>query len=133
MRDGQRYRAEQGIPWPIAIDDLSGTTHQVYGGMADPTYLIDANGRVAFYNMWTHVPTLYCAVRELAHQGGVDTVLGRDRSHHAFRAGDDRRMACDPAWADAKLCPSGDRGTGHGRQSVARLSAAEPVGARHAA
>lgn len=83
MRDGERYREEEQILWTIVIDDLRGTTHQVYGNMSDPTYLIDRDGRVAFYNMWTHVPTLYRAIRALMRQGGSGVALnGIDRGMH---------------------------------------------------
>ena len=74
MRDGERYQHDDAIPYPVLVDDLPGTVHQVYGGLADPTYLIDADGRVAFYNMWTHGPTLYRAVEALLAQGGRGVV-----------------------------------------------------------
>jgi hypothetical protein len=73
--DAQRYQREEDIPWTILIDDLEGTTHQLYGGLADPTYLIDADGRVAFYNMWTHAPTLHKAIATLFQQDGRGIVM----------------------------------------------------------
>lgn len=76
MRDGERYLVEEGIPWPVLVDDLAGTVHQVYGGLADPTYLIDADGRVAFYNMWTHAPTLHRSLTQLFRQGERGVVNG---------------------------------------------------------
>ncbi len=53
--------------------------------MADPTYLIDADGRVAFYNMWTHAPTLRQALDDLLTQSGRGVVAvagGLDRAPH---------------------------------------------------
>ena len=44
--------------------------------MADPTYLIDADGRVSFYNMWTHAPTLFGAIEDLLNKGGRGIVKG---------------------------------------------------------
>ena len=76
MGDAVRYQRDEGIPWPVLVDDLEGTTHQVYGGLADPTYLIDADGRVAYYDMWTHAPTLFEAIEALLAQGGRGTVEG---------------------------------------------------------
>jgi hypothetical protein len=67
------------------VDDLAGTVHQGYGSMADPTYLIDADGRVAFYNMWTHAPTLRRALDDLLARGGRGVVAvagGLDRAPH---------------------------------------------------
>ena len=76
MGDAERYRREDGIAWPVLVDDLEGSTHQVYGGLADPTYLIDIDGRVAFYNMWTHAPTLHEALEELLEQEWRGEVKG---------------------------------------------------------
>ncbi len=83
MNDGERYKQDDGIPYPVLVDDLQGTVHQVYGGLADPTYLIDADGRASFYNMWTHAPTLHEAIEELFGQGGRGVVKGgTDRIPH---------------------------------------------------
>ncbi|MDQ3687977.1 MAG: hypothetical protein M3430_20565, partial [Acidobacteriota bacterium] len=76
MRDAEKFKQEDSIPYTVLVDDLSGTTHQVYGGLADPTYLIDAEGLVSFYNMWTHAPTLYEAIEELIEHGGRGVVKG---------------------------------------------------------
>ncbi|MBA3357033.1 MAG: hypothetical protein H0U18_14060 [Pyrinomonadaceae bacterium] len=76
MQDAERYQREDGIAWTVLVDDLEGTTHQVYGGLADPTYLIGTDGRVAFYNMWTHAPTLHEALEELQKQGWRGEVKG---------------------------------------------------------
>jgi hypothetical protein len=75
-RDARRHVEENGIPWTVAIDDLAGTAHQTYGGLTDPTFLIDAEGRVAYYSMWTHAPTLWRAAQALEAQGGRGVVLG---------------------------------------------------------
>ena len=83
MNDGRRYKEDDGVPYTVLVDDLVGTVHQVYGGLADPTYLIDADGRVSFYNMWTHAPTLHEAIEELFAQGGRGVVKGgTDRIPH---------------------------------------------------
>ena len=74
--DARRYQEEDGIAWSVLVDDLPGSVHQVYGCLADPTYLIDADGRVAYYNMWTHAPTLHRAIQALMQNGGRGTVLG---------------------------------------------------------
>jgi hypothetical protein len=76
MHDARRFQEEEGIPWPVLVDDLEGTVHQVYSGLADPTFLVDADGRVAYYNMWTYAPGLYVAIEELLAQGGRGVVHG---------------------------------------------------------
>jgi hypothetical protein len=87
MRDAEAYQREFGIEWPVLVDDLGGTTHQVYGGLADPTYLIDRDGRVAFYVMWTHAPTLHKAIEQLMRQDGRGVAGGgMDRTPHILPA-----------------------------------------------
>lgn len=83
MEDAGRYQREESIPWPVLVDDLEGTAHQVYGSMADPTYLIDTDGRVAYHNMWTYVPSLDKAIAALLAQGGRGAVAeGIDHVPH---------------------------------------------------
>jgi hypothetical protein len=76
LEDARRYAREEHIPWDVVVDDLEGTVHQTYGGLADPTYLIGADGRVSFYNTWTHAPTLHRAIDALLQQGGRGIVEG---------------------------------------------------------
>ncbi len=70
LRDAGRYRLHESLPWPVLVDDIRGTVHQVYGGLSDPSYLIDADGRVAYHCKWTYVPTLHAAIDALLRQGG---------------------------------------------------------------
>ncbi|HMV86665.1 MAG TPA: hypothetical protein PLD20_25310 [Blastocatellia bacterium] len=87
MRDAEKYQRENHISWPVLVDDLRGTTHQVYGMLADPIYLIDADGRVAFYNLWAHAPTLHVAITALLQRGGRGVVNGgTDRMMHMAAA-----------------------------------------------
>jgi hypothetical protein len=87
LGDAVEYKKREGIPWTVLVDDLDGTVHRQYGGMADPTYLIDRDGRVAFYNMWTHAPTLHRAIEALFVQGGRGVTLGGvDRRPHLLAA-----------------------------------------------
>lgn len=87
LADARRYKDEERLPWPLLVDDLEGTVHQAYGGLADPTYLIDVDGRIAFYDTWTHAPTLHRAISELLRQGGRGAVgKGTDRVPHMLPA-----------------------------------------------
>ncbi|MBA3534396.1 MAG: DUF1990 family protein [Ardenticatenales bacterium] len=77
--DGQAYKLNHQIPWPILVDDLLGRTHQVYGGLSDPIYLLDLDGRVSFYNMFANAPAVHEALEELflrrrrgIVRGGID-------------------------------------------------------------
>jgi hypothetical protein len=87
MHDGEKFKREEGILSQVLVDDLPGTVHQVYGGLPDPTYVIDADGRVAFYDLWTHAPTLHRALETLKRQGGRGVVKsGYDRAPHFLSA-----------------------------------------------
>ncbi len=74
FEDARRYVEEEAIPWPVLVDDLEGTVHQVYGGMSDPTYLIGTDGRVSYYVQWTYVPALHQAIQRLFAQDGRGVV-----------------------------------------------------------
>ena len=53
--------------------------------MTDPVFLIGSDGRVSFYLMWTHAPTLKLAIDELLDRGGRGVVGGGiDRTPHLF-------------------------------------------------
>ncbi len=84
LESAREYARLEGIPWRVLVDDYDGTTHLAYSrAMADPTFLIDADGRVAFYNMWTHAPTLKRALDELLARDGRGVVAGGiDRTPH---------------------------------------------------
>jgi hypothetical protein len=79
--DARAYKTKENIPWTVVVDDLDGTVHQAYGGLADPSYVLNADGNVAFYNTWTFAPTLHRALARLAGSpqacvvgGGVDKI-----------------------------------------------------------
>ncbi len=76
MADAERYQRSEQIPWPVVVDDLEGTLHQAYGGLANPTYLIGTDGRVSFYAPVTGAPRLHRALEELMAGGGRGMVSG---------------------------------------------------------
>lgn len=82
-REGKR---EEGTPWTVLVDDYAGTWHRAYGSeMTDPVFLIGSDGRVSFYLMWAHAPTMKRAIDELLERGGRGTVAGGiDRMPHLF-------------------------------------------------
>lgn len=83
LDEARQYKDAERIGWPVLVDDVAGTVHQTYGSMADPTYLIDADGTVAFYEQWTHPPTLKQALDELLAKGDRGVVHGGiDRMPH---------------------------------------------------
>lgn len=87
LADARRYVDGERIPWPVLVDDLEGTVHRAYGGLADPTYLLDVDGRIAFAQMWTHVPTLHRALETLSGQRWTGVAAGGvDRKPHVLAA-----------------------------------------------
>jgi hypothetical protein len=74
--DAALYKSAHSIPWPVLVDDLNGTVHHAYGRLTDPSYVIDREGRVAFYNLWTNVPALGEALEQLARHDGRGIVAG---------------------------------------------------------
>jgi hypothetical protein len=71
LTDARSYQLLEDIPWPVLVDDLEGTVHQEWGGLSDPSFLVDAEGRVAFYCVWTAARPLREAIRELLAHGGT--------------------------------------------------------------
>ena len=70
----------------MLVDDYTGTWHRAYSSeMTDPVFLIDGDGRVSFYLMWAHAPTLKRAIDELLGRGGRGVVAGGiDKTPHLF-------------------------------------------------
>lgn len=92
LDDARRYKDEEAIAWPVAVDDFAATVQRAYGGMSASVYLIDAEGRVAFYQMWALALPLVEAIEDLLARGGTGTPAGQglDRVPHlgaAFVAG----------------------------------------------
>ncbi len=84
LEGAREYEALESIPWPVLVDDLDGTVHRRYSQeMADPVFLLDRDMNVAFYGLWTHVPTLDVAIGELLPRGSTGVVAGGvDRTPH---------------------------------------------------
>lgn len=83
VEGAREFSREEELPWTVLVDDYAGTVHRTYSReMADPVFLIDSNGRIAFYGMWTHVPTLRRAIDELLTKGGRGMAGGLDRRPH---------------------------------------------------
>jgi hypothetical protein len=88
LNDARLYRAEEGVEWPVAVDDLGGSVQRAYGSLAAPVYLIDADGRVAYYGIWGQGPALREAIEDLLARGGTGAPAGRglDRVPHLAAA-----------------------------------------------
>ncbi len=69
LADARAYKRDEGSNgrcWPTT----TGRVHRTFSReMADPSFLIDSEGRVAFYCMWTHAPTPEEGHRRVARTG----------------------------------------------------------------
>jgi hypothetical protein len=88
LDDARRYEQEEGIGWPVVVDDLDGSAQRALGGLSASVYLIDREGRVAFYGVWGQSPALRRALEELLCGGGTGAPAGRgvDRVPHLAAA-----------------------------------------------
>ncbi len=88
LRDASGYEQEEGIPWPVLVDDLTGPVQTAYGGLAAAVYLIDRCGTVAFCGTWGQAPALRHALDDLLARGGegAPAGVGRDRRPHLAAA-----------------------------------------------
>jgi hypothetical protein len=54
MRHADDYRWRDDIPWPVAVDDIDGTLHQMLDPKPNAAYIVDADGTVAFRALWSN-------------------------------------------------------------------------------
>lgn len=47
-------KTRDGLPWPVAVDDLDGTLHRRLDPKPNAAYLMDTHGRVAFRTLWSN-------------------------------------------------------------------------------
>ncbi|MGA2992538.1 MAG: TlpA disulfide reductase family protein [Candidatus Korobacteraceae bacterium] len=78
-------REEEGITFPILIDDLSGKVHRRYGSLPNPTYIIDRSGRIAFRSFSSRPDAVREALEEL-----IERQEERNVDHAVVRGGEDR-------------------------------------------
>jgi thiol-disulfide isomerase/thioredoxin len=84
LEDARAYAEEERIAWPVVVDDLDGTVQRAYGGLAAAVFLLDSEGKMAFYGIWGQAPALRAAIDELLARGGTGVPAGRgiDRVPH---------------------------------------------------
>lgn len=88
LDDARTYKSEERVPWPVLVDDLTGTVQAAYGGLAAAVYLIDSRGTVAFCGTWGQAPALRAAIDDLLAAGGTGAPAGKgiDRRPHLAAA-----------------------------------------------
>lgn len=72
------FRDEEELDFPVLVDDLSGRVHRKYSGLANPAFLIDKSGRVAYRQLALNPGELHDALDELLerqHERGADHAI----------------------------------------------------------
>lgn len=87
IRAAEEFRDAEDVEFPILIDELDGKVHKKYSKMANPSFLIDKSGRVAFRQLWTRPRVLGEALEEL-----LDVQEHRSSEHAIVRDGEDTAM-----------------------------------------
>jgi hypothetical protein len=54
MRYARDLQQRDGLPWPVAVDDIDGTLHQRLDPKPNAVYVMDIDGRVAFRALWSN-------------------------------------------------------------------------------
>jgi hypothetical protein len=54
MEHARAYRERDGLPWPVAVDDVDGSLHRALDPKPSSVYLMDREGRVAFRALWSN-------------------------------------------------------------------------------
>jgi hypothetical protein len=48
------FQRRDAIPWTVAVDDLDGRVHQMFGRLPDAAYVVGRDGRVAGSVLWSN-------------------------------------------------------------------------------
>src|SRR6478672_8265139 len=81
------FRREEEVEFPVLVDELDGAVHRDYGAAANPAFLIDKSGRVAFRERWAQSRVLREAIEELLNmqeRRGRHRAIVRDGEDHSI-------------------------------------------------
>jgi hypothetical protein len=72
LEHARTYKERDGIPWPVAVDDVEGDLHRALDPKPNAAYLMDTEGNVAFRSLWANDE------RVLRH--GLEAIVSRQES-----------------------------------------------------
>ncbi|MGE0407322.1 MAG: peroxiredoxin family protein [Candidatus Korobacteraceae bacterium] len=78
IRSAKTFRDQERLEGEVVVDDLTGSMHRKYGGLPNPTFLIDKSGRIAFRCLWTRPRIVDRALQqllEIQEERGVDHAI----------------------------------------------------------
>jgi peroxiredoxin len=87
MHAAELLRDEDDLEIPILLDELNGKVHRKYGGMPNPTFLIDRSGFIAFRSLSSRYQGLRSAIKEL-----LDIQEERGTDHAIVNDGEDSSL-----------------------------------------
>ena len=54
LAHARAYEARDQIPWPVVVDDITGSLHQTLDARPEAAYLMDTDGIAAFRALWAN-------------------------------------------------------------------------------
>lgn len=54
LEHARAYKERDGIPWPVAVDDVEGSLHQTLDPKPHAAYIMNVSGDVAFRTLWAN-------------------------------------------------------------------------------
>ncbi len=54
LAHARAYEARDQIPWPVVVDDITGSLHQALDARPEAAYLMDTDGIVTFRALWAN-------------------------------------------------------------------------------
>lgn len=67
LEHARAYKERDGIPWPVAVDDVEGSLHRTLDPKPHAAYIMDMRGNVAFRTLWAnHERTLREGLEEIS-------------------------------------------------------------------
>lgn len=79
FRHARMLRERDGIPWPVAVDELDGALHRALGANSSAAYLMDPNGNVAFRTLCSNDERVLRAALAAVSTGRADHPFERAR------------------------------------------------------
>ncbi len=60
LEHARAYKERDGIPWPVAVDDVEGSLHQILNPKPHAAYIMDVRGNAAFRTLWANDERTLC-------------------------------------------------------------------------
>lgn len=78
LEHARAYRDRDGLPWPVAVDDVDGSLHRALDPKPSSVYVMDRDGTVAFRALWSNHERVVREGLELVAEGPASESRQRD-------------------------------------------------------